>query len=258
LQHDTLALVDAFEQMAGIVMTQGRLAEAERYWRTQLLLSEHSESWGRRMLGARQLGYLRLRYRRAPGTAIAIVDSALARHPLDSTLPGDRPYYELARFFAEAGDIGRARRLVAEARVNDSILDLPRRTERAWTAGVITLAQGRLAQAEAALRDAAEAHVCAICPLPDLARLYEARGNTVAAIGAYERYLTTPWFFRYEVDASQLGFVLKRLGELYDARGDRQKAADVRKRLLVLWRRSDAELQPVLADIRTRLTLPDR
>jgi eukaryotic-like serine/threonine-protein kinase len=255
-QHDTLALVDPFEQMAGIVMTQGRLAEAERYWRTQLMLSARSESWGRRLFGARQLGYLRLRYRNAPAAAMAIVDSALTRQPLDSTLPGDRPYYELARFFAEAGDVARARRLVAEARVNDSILDLPHRSERAWTAGVIALAEGKAAEAEAALRDAADLHVCAICPLPELARAYEARGNAAAAIGAYERYLTTPWFFRYEVDASQLGFVLKRLGELYEARGDHQKAAEVRTRLLALWHRADAELQPLLADVRTRVTPP--
>jgi DNA-binding SARP family transcriptional activator len=255
-QHDTLALVDPFEQMAGVVMTQGRLAEAERYWHTQLMLSAYSESWGRRLRGALQLGYLQLRYRRAPAAAIAIVDSALAQHPLDRTLPGDRPYYELARFFAEAGDVARARSLVSQARVNDSVLDLPRRTERAWTAGVIALAEGRAAEAEAALRDAAEAHVCVICPLPDLARAYEARGNPDAAIGAYERYLTTPWFFRYEVDPRQLGFVLKRLGELYEARGDQHKSSEARTRLLALWRRADAELQPILADIRTQVAPP--
>jgi len=257
-QHDTLALVDPFEQMAGIVMTQGRLAEAERYWRTQLMLSAKSESWGRRLFGVRQLGYLRLRYRNAPAAAIAIVDSALARQPLDSTLPGDRPYYELARFFAEAGDVARAHRLVSEARVNDSILDLPRRTERAWTAGVIALAEGRAAEAEGALRDAADAHVCAICPLPHLARAYEARGNASAAIDTYERYLRTPWFFRYETDAVELGFVLKRLADLYDARGDRRQALETRTRLLALWRRADAELQPFLADVRTRVTAPAR
>ncbi len=257
-QHDTLALVDPFEQIAGIVMTQGRLGEAERYWRTQLKLSALSESWGRRLFGARQLGYLRLRYRRAPVAAMAIVDSTLAQHPLDSTLPGDRPYYELARLFAEAGDVPRARRLLAEALVNDSVLDLPHRAERAWTAGVIALAERRVSEAEAALRDAADEHVCAICPLPDLARAYEARGNPAAAIAAYERYLATPWFFRYEVDASELGFVFKRLGELYDARGDHPKAAEARTRVLALWRRADAELQPILADIRTRLAEPRR
>ena len=258
LQGDTLGLVDPFEQMAGIVMTLGRLAEAERYWRVQLRLSAITESWGRRLFGARQLGYLQLRYRRAPDAAMAIVDSALARQPLDSTLPGDRPYYELARFYAEAGDLRRAHRLMREALVNDSVLHLPRRSERAWTAGVIALAEGRIAEAETALREAAEAHVCSVCPLPDLAHAFEARGNTAAAIAAYERYLVTPWFSRYEVDASQLGPILKRLGDLYEGRGEYQKAAEARTRLLALWRRADAELQPVLVDVRTRLTPPGR
>ena len=257
-QGDTLGLVDALEQMAGIVMTQGRLAEAERHWRTQLVLSAASQSWGRRLQGARQLGYLQLRYRRAPGVAIAIVDSALAHRPLGRTLPGDRPYYELARFFAETGDVHRARDLLADAIVNDSLLDLPRRTERDWTAGVIALAEGRHGEAEARLRAAAEAHVCAICPLPDLAKVYEATGNAAAAVDIYERYLATPWLFRYEVDASELGPMLNRLGQLHEARGDHLKAAEARTRLLALWRRADAELQPTLADIRTRLGPPGR
>jgi eukaryotic-like serine/threonine-protein kinase len=258
LQQDTLALVDGFEQMAGIVMTQGRLVEAERYWRTQLELAARSQSWGRRLVGALQLGYLQLRYRKAPKAAIAIVDSALAFHPLDRTLPGDRPYYELARFFAAAGEVARARRLVAEAWVNDSVLDVPRTTDRAWTAGVIALAEGRAVEAEAALREAAERHVCAICPLPDLARAYEASGNRSGAIEAYERYLTTPWFYRYEDDARELGFVLERLGTLYESQGDRRHAEEMRTRLLTLWRRADAELQPVLVDLRTRMTAPPR
>jgi hypothetical protein len=37
-----------------------------------------------------------------------------------------------------------------------------------------------------------------------------------------------------------------------------EKAAEVRTRLLTLWRRSDAELQPILAEIRTRLASPER
>lgn len=145
-----------------------------------------------------------------------------------------------------------------EAQANDSLLDLPHRSERLWTAGVIALADGHAADAEVALRETADEHVCAICALPDLARAYEARGNAAMAISAYERYITTPWYWRYEVDASELGFALKRLGELYEVRGDEERARQVRTRLLALWRRADAELQPTLADIRTRVALPRR
>ena len=64
----------------------------------------------------------------------------------------------------------------------------------------------------------------------------------------YERYLTTPWFFRYETDAVELGWAMKRLAELYAARGEPAKADAVRGRLLQLWRRADPELQGITTD----------
>lgn len=103
-QGDTLALVDAFEQMAGVVMTQGRLEEAERHWRTQQALAAASGSWGRRLYGAQMLGRIRLDFRHDTAGAIVVVDSALARMPLERMLPADRPYGELARFYAAAGN----------------------------------------------------------------------------------------------------------------------------------------------------------
>jgi hypothetical protein len=126
--------------------------------------------------------------------------------------------------------------------------------DRHWTRGVIALAEGRAAQAEAELRPAADGHVCPICPLPDLARAYEAAAKPQAATAVYERYLTTPWLWRYEPDAVELGWAMKRLAELYDARGEPAKARATRVRLLQLWRGADAELQPVLADARAHLT----
>ncbi|HEX6863585.1 MAG TPA: hypothetical protein VF414_12250, partial [Thermoanaerobaculia bacterium] len=256
-QGDTLKLVDAFEQMAGIVMTQGRLEEAERHWRTQQRMAAATGSWGRRLYGAQMLGRLRLHFRGDSAAARAMVDSALARMPLDSVLPADRPHAELARFFAAAGDVRRAR----DHRALEEQLGLEgpaREAELAWTDGVILLAEGRAGEAEPLLRRAADALWCAVCALPDLARARDAKGDVEGAIEAYERYLSTPWLFRYEVDAYELEPALVRLAELYDARGDGQRARDARLRLLALWRRADAELQPVLADVRTRLPAPDR
>jgi hypothetical protein len=125
--------------------------------------------------------------------------------------------------------------------------------ERAWTRGVIALAEGRNAEAESQLRIAAEQHPCTICALPDLAHAYEAEAKVPAATAVYERYLTTPWFWRYETDALELGPALERLAALYDASGDRAKAGTTRARLLQLWRRADSELQPIVARARARL-----
>ena len=250
---DTLSLVDPYEALAGIVMTQGRLAEAERHWRTQLVLSAAAGSRGRHLFGLLQLAKLHLRYRNEPAMALALVDSALAATPLDSVLPGDRPYDELARFYASVGHLTRARDLLAAAAVNDSVLARTLGPERAWTRGIIARAEGRVADAERELRQAGEALVCTMCVLPDLARAYEGAGKPGAAVAVYERYLTTPWFFRYEADAVELGWAMKRLAELYDARGETAKAAAMRGRLVQLWRRADPELQPVVAEARARL-----
>ena len=83
--------------------------------------------------------------------------------------------------------------------------------ERAWTRGVIALAEGRVADVESELRRAADALVCTICALPDLARAYEAANKPGAAVTVYERYVATPWFWRYETDAVELGWAMKRL-----------------------------------------------
>jgi DNA-binding SARP family transcriptional activator/TolB-like protein len=243
---DTLALVDPFEALALMATAQGRLDEAGRLWSTHQRLSVASGSMGRYLFGVVRRAEIELRYRNRRARATAIVDSALARTPLDSLLPGDRPYDELARFNAHAGRLDRARQLVDAAEANDHLLDHPQSAERGWTRGVVALAEGRAAAAEASLRVAADRHTCNICALPDLARAYEAQGRTQAAIAAYERYLVTPWFWRYETDALELGPALERLAALYDASGDRQRADGARTRLAQLWRGADIELQPVI------------
>ena len=250
---DTLQLVDPYEALAAITMTQGRLTEATRLWRTHLRITALSGSRGRHLYGLIQLANLHLKYRADTSRALAVVDSALAATPLDSLLPGDRLHDELARFYASAGRLTRARELLAAAVVNDSVLARTPGAYRTWTRGVIALAVGRAAAAESDLDQAAAAIVCTICVLPDLARAYEATRKVDAATVVYERYVTTPWLFRYETDAAELGWALRRLAELHDLRGETAKAAAVRARLVQLWRQADPELQPFVSDARRRI-----
>jgi serine/threonine protein kinase/tetratricopeptide (TPR) repeat protein len=253
---DTLQLEDGFEQLAGIVMTRGRLSEAQRQWSTQLALTTSSESWGRYLYGVQQLSYLELRYHNAPARARALMDSALGDHPLDRILPGDRPYYELARFYAVVGDTRRARLLLASADSTDRALGRSRPGERSWTRGVIAFAEGKTNEAELELRQASETDFCAICSLPDLARVYEAAGERDSALVTYERYLATPWLFRYEVDGTELGGAMMRLGELYEEQGEPAKAADAFSRLSRLWERADPDLRAAVARVRERADSP--
>jgi len=117
--------------------------------------------------------------------------------------------------------------------------------ERSWTRGAISLAEGELTRPRPTF-DRRRRPTSATCSLPDLARVYEAAGKRDSALATYERYLATPWLFRYENDAVELGWTMKRLGELYEEQGDRDKAAATFSKLTRLWERADPELQPVL------------
>ncbi len=253
LLGDSIQLVDAIEQLAGIAMTQGRLVEAERRWHEQIAVSTHTGSYGRRLFGALQLAGLHLRHYGQPERALAVVDSVLALQPLEDILPGDRPYGSLARFYAQLGDLARARMLQAAADSNDRALGLLQPAEGAWTRGVIALAEGRPADAEGALREAADRHRCPICPLPDVARGWEAVGRPDSALAAWVRYTDSPWLWRYKTDALEMGRALIRTGELHEARGERTEAARAYARLLQLWSRADGPLAQTTAEVRRRL-----
>jgi hypothetical protein len=108
-------------------------------------------------------------------------------------------------------------------------------------------------QGEIEIRVAADGSVCPICVLPDLARAYEVAGKPDSAIATYERYINSPWQRRFETDATELGFAMKQLGELYQRQNDRTKSAAQYKALLQLWRGADSELEPLISDVRRRL-----
>lgn len=254
LSGDTIRLVDAYEQLAGIAMTRGRLVEAEQRWRTQIMLSTKSESYGRRVFGARQLGFLELRYNKQPGRARAIVDSVLALKALGDILPADRPYEALARFYAEAGDVARARTLLAAADSNNRALGRIMTADLAWARGEIALATGNLRAAEEELRTAAMAHWCTICVLPSLGRAYEATGKLDLALATYREYMATPWLSRYENDAIEVGRVLRRMGELYERAGQRDEAHRAWNDLLKLWRNAEGSAALEIREVQQLLT----
>ena len=250
--QDSLQLVDPYEALAGIAMAQGQLGKAQRLWHRQLSLSRGS-FMGRHLFGVLQLGFLELRYRGDTARALALVDSVLRVNPLDSLLPGDRNYYDLARFYVAAGRPDRVRPLLAAAAVTDSVLGRTSRVDRMWTRSVVALVEGRAASSLDDLRRAADTHSCTICVYPDLGRAYEAAGRPQEAAEVYEHYLTTPWLWRYEPDAVELGWTMKRLAELQDQSGNREAAARTYERLVGLWRNADPVLQPIVRQARQRL-----
>jgi hypothetical protein len=54
-------------------------------------------------------------------------------------------------------------------------------------------------------------------------------------------------------DAWTLAATYRRLGELFEERGDREKAIDSYGKFIDLWKQADAELQPQVREIKGRL-----
>jgi len=250
VKTDTTQLVDPYEALAQIAMVRGRLRESERLWAIHAKVSRSSGFVGRHLFGVLQRGYLELRYRNDTARAIALVDSALRVTPLDSLLRADRRYDEVARFYLAAGQRARVAPLLGAAEANDIALHRALSGERSWTHGVLALAEGRVAAAIDTLRLASARNLCTNCVFPDLGRAYERSRRPREAADAYRTYLKTPWLWRYEPDAVELGWTLKRLSELSEQLGDTSQARVSREQLLKTWQGADASLQPVLDSIR--------
>jgi tetratricopeptide (TPR) repeat protein len=202
-----------------------------------------------------QVAQLDVRYRNGPAEALARVKSALERHPMDSIPPLDRPYLPLAQLYATAGKADEGRRLLREyERVVPAGV---RRGERGEgiAYGAVLEAEGKPAEAAEAYRDAhRRTGICGSCGLFLLASLLDRRGSADSARVVFEALVNTPTVMgRLVSESFGLAPTYKRLGELYEAKGNRKKAADYYGRFVELWKDADPELQPGVREVRQRL-----
>jgi serine/threonine protein kinase/tetratricopeptide (TPR) repeat protein len=236
-------VMDAHQTLGQILLVTGRLREAERELRSAMALAESESSPRRALFSAVQLGWLELRYRDRPERALAIVDSLLAVHPLDRLASGDRPYAELTGFFAAVGAHPRAREVLNVAERDSSARVDLRGPTGEMMRGFDAMLGGRHRQAVAAFLQAEASDRCTICALPALGEVYERVGDVGNAVATYERYLHTPWKWRFEIDAPHLAWTMQRLAELYRQQGRAAEATAMLARLQRLWRDADPEVK---------------
>jgi eukaryotic-like serine/threonine-protein kinase len=241
--------------IASIAQQQGRIADARRGLRV-LLSQLEAENAGRGYLDiSASLATLDARYGNDGATAGSLLAAALSRYPLASLDPLDRPYLELARAFALAGKADEARRLYREFETV-----VPEGTRRLRL--VRHAARGAIAEAEGRHDEALEAYrvwladdgACGICGSYEMGTIHDRLGRPDSAIAAFERVAGTPTVeSALELESYTLAPSLKRLGELYESRGDRRRAADYYGRFIDLWKNADPELQPAVREVRGRL-----
>jgi len=98
------------------------------------------------------------------------------------------------------------------------------------------------------------ASVCNLCLPVALARAFDQAGQADSAIAYYERVLTQYSFDHLTFDWYTQAPYAKRLGELYEQAGNREKAARYYRDFVNLWKNADPELQPQVAEVRRRLS----
>jgi tetratricopeptide (TPR) repeat protein len=197
-------------------------------------------------------------------------DTTGARRRIEATVrQGDwnkipfemRPYTSLISLFALTGDVRRAREILAQfdADMPDSVVRRVRESERHAMLGLIAMGEKRYPEGIRELWRADTTYdgpdgSCYICVLDDIGGAWNQAGVADSAIFYWERYLSSPLMGRLGQDGAQRALMVKRLGELYESRGDVANAARRYREFLQLWERADPRLQPKVAEVRRKLS----
>jgi tetratricopeptide (TPR) repeat protein len=86
-----------------------------------------------------------------------------------------------------------------------------------------------------------------------LGRAFDLAGEPDSAIAHYTKFLASRDPLRIVYDATFRASSEKRLGELYEAKGDTANAIAHLSAFVKLWKRADPELQPAVRDAQQRL-----
>ncbi|HTS87742.1 MAG TPA: hypothetical protein VMG41_04555, partial [Gemmatimonadales bacterium] len=217
-------------------------------------LSEQRDLPGQALMAAAAISGDQAIFLRAPALASATLDSALKRHPLASIPPEDRPYAMLAIAYALAGQPAFAKQLLVDYDANVSEVIRKGSSDRDWANGYLALGENRAQEAIQAFRLARDHSACTNCGYLELAQAYDLAKQPDSALAAYARVVDTPH------DANSLddrswndARAYRRLGELYDDKGDRQKALDYYGRFVDLWKDADLALQPQVKVVKERM-----
>jgi eukaryotic-like serine/threonine-protein kinase len=246
---------DAFlNNLTGVLAIRGKLAEADRLQRT---LSEERTGRGD-VTNALEVELLRVipvaLYRKDPRAAKLALDAVMRSHPLERLQPQERPLLTGIYAATSVGDRDLANRLLEEFSRNRG--NIP---GRAWgfllplgRGEVLSMRKESLQEGLAAFRKTAA--VCAYCAEAAMGLAFERAGLPDSALAHFQRWADVGeniWEAGVYNHWAPLAYF--RLGELYEAKGERTKAVDYYGRFTELWREADPELQPKVQEARRRI-----
>ena len=249
------AVLAAQGGLASLAVLQGKLSEAEG-------ISE-------RMVGMlERVGATAQVYNQVTGVAqveLAVLGDTVGalrritqleeRYPLADLDPLDRPYLNLGVSYASAGDTDRALDLLAEyeREVPVEVRSFFDQIFVEVLQGVIAVAEGRFEESLERFRRGADTSGCPVCFMPSIALTYDLAEDSDSALAVYQEYVDTPWAFKLQFDQVFLPIAYERLAQLYDERGDLDRAVEYYAKFTELWAEADAALQARVLAAQIRL-----
>ena len=242
--------------MSDLALVRGKLREAGRLRSQQRERQLQVNASGALLQAGLDSVRVAAVVREDAASARALLDRALRRAPVDSIPVLDRNYDLFLAVAALSGDTVRARQWHAAARAawaqGGRTVDRP-----AWESmadASLAIAEGRYADALAKVDEADRRLLSRTDLLGSLRFLVLDRLQRAdSAVAAGESYLAVTHVQRLGQDAVFLPGIRQRLGEMYEAKGNLEKALEHYQAFVELWKDADPELQPRVRDVRGRV-----
>jgi tetratricopeptide (TPR) repeat protein len=244
----------AAEWLATLSAMQGKLSKARQGWARAYELEVQRDLAGQYLFRASRRAVIEALVEGDPAAGLRILEEATTRYPPESLSPLDRPYGHLALAYAVAGNVERARNLIAEYDQTPEA-DHAEDAEmwRDGALGTIALVERRYDDAVDAFWQFDQENECQTCSYAWLARTLDEAGQSDSAMVLMEEFVNFPsaeiWY-----DAAHLAHGYRRLGEYFEASGDIDKAIDYYSRFVDLWKDADAQFQPELERVESAIS----
>ncbi len=237
-------------------LVHGRLADADAALNRFQEMSRKREVDQWILIAEVDRSLVDLRFRNNMALAVQRLERVVSDPSLQELAPINRPYWSAALAFAYAGRADRAREIMTR---------FEREVPQELVKGLpfADAARGAIALAEGRYQDAIDSYErcynriggfqVTYCGNFEIGTAYEGLGDVDAALAAYLRHANERSPTLLTDDRHVLGPTYRKLGELYEARGEFAKALEYYVKLAELWKDADPELRPTVDEVLRRI-----
>ncbi|MDQ8153359.1 MAG: protein kinase [Gemmatimonadota bacterium] len=253
LRGEDARMTTAFA-IGSIATARGRIREGLRWSALTLPTAASAASTSAvRLAVGLDSAWVQAYYLNDAAAAKATLKRVLDRTPITSLAPPDRPWANLLALSAVMRDAAAARgyHTAFERDLASSTASM-NAGARPVGRGYLALAEGKYAEAAAQFGEASKTDMASDYIGPWYAQALDLAGQADSAITEFEKYVAFP-DATFQLHRDYLAGSHKRLGELYEAKGNSAKAIEHYQKFTTLWKDADPELQPKVREARARL-----